>query len=848
MKINLPDFRKNKNIKDLNNLESKFKKISPSPEDFLPFENETRGNLLKIEENGKHALVSCFETNAIEVSNMKDEFLEALLSSYDTLFNVHFYPMQICQYSFLSSEDEYLKNTRNLLESLNPEEDSNKVEWIKKDLEFEQKYISESESLEIGYYFIVKFEYLPSKNEKKDLERSIKKFKQFNLNFNKIMKKHQISCTQLSRTEYLDLIYYVANPFKKGFKKPAWDNFPIKGISKNVRIRNESEYEEEVNLSDIELNKKEKGINTLSIKNRICPYSIFENDDYGQAGDAKYIIFEIYDLPEDIPVLWNKEMSGSMENIDIVYFIKPEKKEKIVRSLNTLSEYTNYNLENRNIKAEKNINLQTQSQNIEDTFRSLSKGEKFYSFSMFIRVKAKTEEELFQSADFVESLIAQITIDYTKTIKNYINGFISILPLCTNKLKTSIPMLTTGIGNSFPLINISFSHPDGRFLGQNLNNNTLIKYNPHSESLDNGIVCITGNSGSGKSVTGKKIVKNKRIYDDSLVIGIDVDSENKPTCDSFDGEYIEVSDVSNKIFNIFEPIYDKTQNSLIAASKIFAISRIRKTLSLDVEQENQLSYLINRAYEDRGFSDDFETYYEDIESIGLNEKMDILKMRKKRKPPEIYDIYKMAEDGRFEQIIGDSRKLAIAIKRITREGDFKFWDGQTNIDLENPVLYFGFRNISQKYKIGAMASIYQLALFLKIKHMKRSMVILNEECKLLLREQETGEMLEIQAANLRKYQGLPIFVTQNNKDLLLTEAGSTIFTNASTIILMKQSTKDAKLAIEEIDILREDYVSKLVNLDKGECILILNEKKVLNVQIECSDYEMEKFRTDKGIS
>lgn len=817
-------------------------------ESLLPFE-QFYGDILSLKRNMfAGSCTAAFKVDSVEVNNATDEIISNLLNDFETLLDKSFYVTQICQYNFRATESSYIDHKKHILENTTS---TLAYEWISSDLEFDEEVLHERYSFQADYIFVIRFDYLPTSNLNEDLKRAKRKFDLFLSSSNNLFRKHNVQLKQLNKNEYSELLYYVLNPDMKGKQIPVFDEPVVKGFSKNKRPINKNSLFSVEQVDEFELDDTE-GTDIIqqsqySLKNKIVPYTIKKLDDCLLVGDMYTVTYEVYNLPTYIKTFWQKELSSHVGNIDISYFFKCLKTDEIVKELERIDAFSRANLtdnKGQDMTYKSNTkNMKKQSDNIAATFDQIQDGQRLFNFSMYVRVRAKSYEQLLSECEDVENILGSTLCNFRKTVDNYVNGLISMLPLATDELETTIPMLTQGVGNTFPMTNHSYSIPNGQFFGINKSNETIFKFANQTEALDNGIVLVTGKSGSGKSVTSKKIVKNNYFYYNHRIFGIDPDNECIEVCKSLNGQYINIYSGSPERINIFEPFDDPEMDSIIQTVVNSSSVFVSSALKLNEDENFQLKYLINELLRKFGFTDDKKSLYIESETDGQTFNLEENVFRKKRTAPTMSDLYQLANEDSYEEYIESTKLLASKIKLLTNGGVFPIFDGQTNIDLTSRVIFFGFKRCDKEYKNVSIGVAYDLYWKLKLLYIDEDMSVYNEEFSYVIRDDSIGEYAFDIAIRSRKFKGFPVFTTQNISVVVNSKWGEAILTNAATCIFMKQSQKDAKEIVSLMDALKPAHISKMVQMDKGECVIVINETKVVNVQVIVSEREMEYFKT-----
>ena len=222
-----------------------------------------------------------------------------------------------------------------------------------------------------------------------------------------------------------------------------------------------------------------------------------------------------------------------------------------------------------------------------------SKTEKsFFHFSLFVLVKAKSLEELDEECIELENILGSMRLMFRKCTNNMRNALWSVMPFGANFLGTARNMLTTGIVNSFPFMNYTFSHKNcdkSFFFSIQKHNSTLIHFNPWE--LINPHFGILGISGSGKGVASKKVLKGLTTILDIPLTYIDIQGEtvlkvydhinHKDTsfAESINATVYDYSVGGKNKLNLLEPLPDPEKDSLIKdMEKVYSLHQFSVAL------------------------------------------------------------------------------------------------------------------------------------------------------------------------------------------------------------------------------------------------------------------------------
>jgi hypothetical protein len=686
--------------------------------------------------------------------------------------------------------------------------------------------------------------------------------------FNNVMKAVDIKAYALEdNSDYNELtnfLYEYYYPEQKG-KQTVKQNNDVSG-SYDGYLRNADRIEKEIEDTDgLDFTLKEESVkpiksNIMNLKNKISPYSInYLHNDHIIINDVYMTFYEAYDFEGFMSKLWANELYQYRNRIDFKQTFKPMNMVQVKKNLNNnIKDYNSYfyNQTNKDkLKSIKEMELQKKAEESKEIIKIISsgQGQKLFDFSFFIRIRANTLEELNDICLDVEGLLQSAMVNYRKTTDNMINALKSMCPIGRNHLGSSKNMFTSGITNAFPLTNFCYSQNTATsFLyGQNRNNNSLVYAFPWN--FFNPNIVVLGASGSGKSVLIKYFVDMLTALYNAKLDYLDVDGETlrkvtdpltgKDTCFA---EYIGANvyhyfNGSKEKINIFDLTLDDDESELLK-NNINFVKMIIKLIDKNINEDDQLDFLIRQLYLDFGFTDDKSSYYS-----GSGDD-DFSLEKKPRKTPELFDLYSLAKSNNYINEAGDTTELAKKLKKMTREGSISMFDGQSTIDFSNK------RNIYVTTKLKDIPELLRPAILILSKKVfdwslknpdkynvttiDESHTIINssEECK------EAGRYIEQGSRRNRKLRATTIFGSQQPDDYA-SENGQACIDNASCSFIMKMKKKPAEKMKDLYYLNKKDVynITKFIP-EEGECYLLTEDLKI-PLNIIPSDRQLAIFNT-----
>jgi len=269
--------------------------------------------------------------------------------------------------------------------------------------------------------------------------------------------------------------------------------------------------------------------NIPKLSNILVPDSLQEYSDYIYLGHNKYSRqFAITIYPEQSWIGWLDDISR-IGDVNISIKIESSSNASVINQLTkklvqNQSQYQTY-------QKQGNIaHLPELEQTIADLeeLRTLiqTNRDKLFYVTIFIKINAKTKEELDEKTLLIESEFAKKTAMIRCLTFRQVEIWKNMLPLGLSPIPDfERNMVTGGIASLIPISNPNLSHDTGIFAGRNIFTNAPVYINTFvgPPMLPNPHVFICGTSGGGKSVALKLLAARNMITNGSNIFFIDVE-------------------------------------------------------------------------------------------------------------------------------------------------------------------------------------------------------------------------------------------------------------------------------------------------------------------------------------
>jgi len=415
----------------------------------------------------------------------------------------------------------------------------------------------------------------------------------------------------------------------------------------------------------------------------------------------------------------------------------------------------------------------------------------------FGKDKDELEEKFHQIRDIAKSRLFDVDVPrfYQHILYNFRTEINSFFPFANSISPKYVDSLTASWA-FYPLISEDLLDENGVFVGFSETGSPVL-FNPYMRNNYN--IVILGETGSGKSLTAKTLLKRMKEKYGIKIWGIDPENE-----------YVKVADVLG-----LEPVVVKKGQHL----------------GLD-------PFKLSRMETEEGRLLDVEDVAEILADFYLPDNI-ALRNRLRMYVSDFSDSESVFE---FLENIRDDTELYNYLRTIEAPPDKYVFDGIPPTRIENVV--FGLKDITGSGATRLKAIITTLLSLIYQKEAfgdREKGYIFIDEAWLFVKYNITMSLLENLARRARKYNKGLLFVTQRPFDVAANEAGKTILEQSSTVFLMRQKEAGVK-TLKEIYNIRDEEAQELIKAEPGHGILRTGNY-LLRIYVQPSSEEFELFRT-----
>lgn len=465
--------------------------------------------------------------------------------------------------------------------------------------------------------------------------------------------------------------------------------------------------------------------------------------------------------------------------------------------------------------------------------------EKIYNAYIYISIYEDSIEKMKDSINKIQSVLYSYGIISKVPYFRHIYLYKACLPFNNNsreiKYNAKRNMISKTVSSFYPFISSSVLDMKGVLYGYNMQNKSLIIIDRFDkEKYINSNMCIFGASGAGKSFFTKLQVMRNSILNIKQFV-IDPEGEYKYICDKLNGTYIKLGNNTNTYINIFD-IYEhskigdeninylqeKIQNLNIFFSLVFP--------NMNVEEKNYLEEKIIKIYEKKGITFDNDSLYEKENNDRLIIKP---KFKSYNKMPKIEDLYNMlVEENTHPNLVYLFKPFIF--------GSLQYFNNYTNIDKNNEAIFIDTSSVKDEYMNISLFGIIEFFWnIVKQDCFQKKIIYIDEIWRMISsKENDLCANFVIQIfKTIRKYKGGATAVTQDISDFVVNKNiyGKTIINNSNIKVIFKLNEENI-LELNKLISISENEKDRILNLLKGECLLINNNNNVM-LNVACSEYE-----------
>jgi type IV secretory pathway VirB4 component len=465
----------------------------------------------------------------------------------------------------------------------------------------------------------------------------------------------------------------------------------------------------------------------------------------------------------------------------------------------------------------------------------LARGEaRLFRLGLYLTVRAATEQELADRVSEVRNLAASLLLDTASVTWRQLQGWITCLPLGYDALAMRRVFDTDALAACFP-----FTSPDlplgaddagmGVLFGLNLASSGVVVWDRWAQ--DNYNAVILARSGAGKSYLAKlDLLHNLYLGIEAFVI--DPEDEYLSLAETVGGTIIRPGTPGVRINPLDlnpgdgeDALYRRTQFmqtfTAVATTGSHSVGR-SDVGSLSSEEAAALDDAVLAAYRAKGITTDPRTW--------------------RRPAPLLGDV--VAELPTFG---GPGRAVAARLRPYVA-GSFKgLFDGPTTTPAAGHLVVYAIKELADELKpVGTLLALDNVWRRVSTSSPEARQLVLVDEAWRLLTAGLGGKFLRDLAKGARKYGAGLTVVTQDAADVLSTDIGRAVVSNAATQVLLRQAPQ-AIDAVSDAFGLTDGERAFLLSAGRGDALLACGTARIAFHSL-ASDVEATVIQTGPGVA
>ena len=557
--------------------------------------------------------------------------------------------------------------------------------------------------------------------------------------------------------------------------------------------------------------KKEKGEKIgqivgaplIELKDLIAPASIVVFPNNLSLGKRLARTYFIFSYPAYLTAAWLSPIINYNTPFDIAIHIHPLDTGPVLKQLRKrLTEITAEIMEREEKGLVREPQLEMAYRDLEEMRDKLiSAQERMFRVGIYLTIYADNEKLLKDIETSIRSIIESKLIYIKPALYQQAEAFISTMPCGADKLMIHTTLNTSPLSSTFPFVSFDLSSNEGILYGINLHNNSLVLFDRFS--LENANEVVFGKAGGGKSYFVKSEILRYLMTGVELIV-IDPENEYKVLADAVGGSFISLSLTSPYHINPFDlppPAPDEDPASVLRSNIINLVGLMRMMLGgLSPEEDSIIDAAITETYAAKDITP--ET------------------------PPNLWkERTPLMED--FEEILSrmeGAESLARRVRRYTRGSFAQLFNQPTNVELKNPFVVFGIRDMEDELRPLAMFILMHYVWnVVRTSFKKRILVI--DEAWWIMQSNDGASFLYGICKRARKYWLGVTTITQDVVDFMKSSYGQPIITNSSIQVVLKQSPASIDLVQQAFNLTEEEKY-RLLEAEIGEGIFFAGKKHI----------------------
>jgi type IV secretory pathway VirB4 component len=514
---------------------------------------------------------------------------------------------------------------------------------------------------------------------------------------------------------------------------------------------------------------------TSSLAAAAAPASVEVTPRYLRVGDGYAATLVVTGYPAEVGPAWLEPLLSWPGRLDLALHIDPIPAPTAAARLRT--QRARFESSRRADAAKGKLAdpyVEAAADDAADLAERLARGvSKLFRVGLYLTVHARSEAELLEACSQVKAAAASTLIEVQPATWRHLPGWTTTLPLATDSLQMRRTMDTQALAAAFPLASADLPAPlpgdpatnGGVLYGINPDSEGIVWWDRWSQENYNSIVLAR--SGAGKSYFVKLDVL-RQLYQQVRVAVVDPEDEYLRLADAVGGTIVRLGGSGVKINPLDLPIGDSRPDVLTRRGLFLhtLVAVLLGEMPLPAERA-ALDRAILQTYRRAGITADPATHH--------------------RPAPLLADLAAVLQSD------GDPAAAQLAARLAPWvAGSFAgLFDGPTTTRPDGHLVVWSLRQLPDELRtVGTLLALD--AIWRSVDAPGRAglgvrRLVVVDEAWLLMRDGEGAKFLfKMSKAGRKRNAGLSV-VTQDVADVLGTDLGQAVVSNAATQVLLKQA-------------------------------------------------------------
>ncbi|MEV0675914.1 DUF87 domain-containing protein [Actinosynnema sp. NPDC050436] len=451
----------------------------------------------------------------------------------------------------------------------------------------------------------------------------------------------------------------------------------------------------------------------------------------------------------------------------------------------------------------------------------VARGEgKLFRVGLYLTIHAASEKALADEVAALRSLCASLLLDAKHTTYRSLQGWVSTLPMGLDPIGMRRTFDTSALAAAFPFTSPDLPAPDptsvsaasGVLYGYNVGSQGLVHWDRFGDGMHNHNSVILGRSGAGKSYL-VKLELLRSLYRGIEIAVVDPEDEYARLAAAVGGTYVHLGARGVRLNPFDLPIHTRADGRRTAPKDAL----VRRSLFLhtviavlvggesEAAERAALDRAIAATYQSVGITADARTWTRPSPTLRV-----------------LRDRLAVAGQAGDRAAGG----LAARLHPFVEGGFSSLFDGPSSVRPEGSLVVFSLRDLPDELKgIGTLLTLDAVWRRVSDPAIRRPRLVVVDEAWLLMKEKSGAEFLFRMAKASRKHWAGLTVATQDTADVLGSDLGQAVVTNAATQILLRQASQ----AIDEITRIFDLSAGErafLLSADRGQGLLSAGTQRV----------------------